>query len=183
MFTAKCNAPGISTPHTGMDTLRTDCANHSNTAHDRSSAAAAHMNGTLKTDQCWRRITLGTPPSGSTWPMRAAKDLTTRLPVSPLGADHHVATLRVLASNACRNGNRRLELLIPVRLMVSDVSSSIMVLRAVCSSSDSVARLKNLLCASPLTGVGGANSVTPAALRAPEVAGTVASTPLSSMLS
>ena len=86
VFTAKCNAshpamtascPGISTPHTGMDTLRTDWANHSNTAHDRSPAAAAHMSGTLKTDHCWRRITLGTPPSGSTCPMRAAKDLTT----------------------------------------------------------------------------------------------------------
>ena len=76
-----------------------------------------------------------------------------RLPVSPLEADHHAATLRVLASTACRDCQvrearppahclehwlwREHEFLIPIRLTMSDVSSPIVVLRAVCSSSDS----------------------------------------------
>ena len=83
VLSASCNAsqraitvshPGIPTPHTGVDTCCTDCANHSNNGHERPNDATAHKKGMLKTDHCWRQMA---PASESAWSTRPTRDLIT----------------------------------------------------------------------------------------------------------
>ena len=93
--------------------------------------APAHMRGLLKADHCWRRI--AHQPLDTLAQCGLPETRPPRLPFSPPEADYRAATLRALASIACRawrvatagtrslhlNRNRRLEFPCLVRLPVS----------------------------------------------------------------